>query len=132
MKALITEITFLKEFDTKFGKNYSFKVVYNGRTAYYNSKSKEQNKFIKGQEAEFTEEEKEGKNGTYLVIKPPYQNRQSNFGKNLSKEKSRYSGFAVAYAKDLVVAGRLQKEELPEYATVLFELMVELDKTLEL
>jgi hypothetical protein len=132
MKALITDVKFQKEYDTKFGKNYSFKVTYNGRTGYYSSKSKDQNKFVAGQEAEFTEETKTSEKGTYIVIKPPFQNRQSNFGKALNKEKSRYSGFAVSYAKDLVVADKLDKEDLPIYATMLFDLMVELDKSIEL
>jgi len=131
MKALITDVKFVKEFETQFGKFFSFKVSYDGRDAYYTSKSKEQVKFISGQESEFTEETKTGKNGTYLIIKPPVQNRQSNFGKALSKEKSRYSGFAVSYAKDMAVAGRIQVTELAPYAWILFDLMVEMDKTLE-
>ena len=131
MKALITGVKFVKEFDSKFGKLCSFKVTYDGRSAYYSSKSKDQNKFIEGQEAEFTEETKTGKNGDYITIKPPMKNNQSNFGKALSKEKSRYSGFAVSYAKDLLVAGRINKDELADQAWILFELMVEMDKTLE-
>jgi len=131
MKELITNVEFVKEFDSKFGKLYSFKVTYAGRSAYYSSKSKEQTKFVAGQEAEFTEETKTGKNGTYLVIKPPMKNNQSNFGKALTREKSKYSGFAVSYAKDLLVAGRINKDELADQAWILFELMVEMDKTLE-
>lgn len=131
MKALITDVQFQKEYDSKFGKLYSFKVSYDGKTAYYSSKSKDQTKFIAGKEAEFTEEAKTTNNGTYLVIKPPVQNKQSNFGKALNKEKSRYSGFAVSYAKDLLVAGRISREELADQAWILFELMVAMDKTLE-
>lgn len=131
MRALITEVKFQKEYTDKFGKKYSFKVSYDNRSAYYSSKSKDQAKFVVGQEAEFTEETRTGKNGDYLVIKPVFQNRQSNFGKNLNKEKSRYSGFAVSYAKDLLVAGRINKDELADQAWILFELMVEMDKTLE-
>lgn len=131
MKELITEVKFMKEYDSKFGKLYSFKVSYAGRSAFYSSKSKEQNKFVTGQEAEFTEETKTSTNGTYLVIKPPQKTMQSNFGKALNKEKSRYSGFAVSYAKDMAVAGRIQTNELSQYAWILFELMVEMDKTLE-
>jgi hypothetical protein len=131
MKELITNVEFVKEFDSKFGKLYSFKVTYSGRSAYYSSKSKEQTKFVAGLEAEFTEETKTGKNGTYLVIKAPMKNNQSNFGKALTREKSKYSGFAVSYAKDLLVAGRINKDELADQAWILFELMVEMDKTLE-
>ena len=49
----------------------------------------------------------------------------------MKKEQSKYSGFAVAYAKDLVVAGKLDREELGDYAWILFDLMVEMDKTIE-
>jgi len=131
MKALIQDVKFLKEFESKFGTLYSFKVQYDGRTGFYNSKSKDQTKFVIGKESEFTEETKTGTKGDYIVIKPPMQNRQSNFGKALNKEKSRYSGFAVSYAKDLVVGGRVQLSELSDYAWILFDLMVEMDKTLE-
>lgn len=136
MKATITEVKFIKEFDSKFGKLYSFQVKYDNIVAVYNSKSKDQKKFVTGEEAEFTEEtktytDKQGNLKEYIVIKPPLQNRQSNFGKALSKEKSRYSGFAVSYSKDLAVAGRIQMTELADYAWILFDLMVEMDKTLE-
>jgi len=137
MKAIIQEVTFKKEWDSQYGKMYNFQVKYDNEVALYSSKSKDQKKFIAGQEAEFTEETKtytDKKTGTekeYKIIKPIMQNRQSNFGKALNKEKSRYSGFAVSYAKDLVIAGRIQLTELPEYATVLFDLMVTLDKSIE-
>lgn len=136
MKAVITEVVFSKEFDTKFGKLYSFNVKYDNERAVYRSKYKDQKKFISGQETEFTEEDatykdKNGEIQHYKVIKPILQQRQSNFGKALGKEQSRYSGFAVSYAKDLVVNGRIDIKELSEYATVLFDLMVALDKSLE-
>jgi len=136
MKEFITEVNFIKEKQTQFGTLYQFAVKYDGKKAFYSSKKKEQTMFIPGQEAEFTEEEKtytdqQGNPGSFLVIKPLNPNKQSNFGKALKKEQSRYSGFAVSYAKDLVVAGRLNREELSDYAWVLFELMVSMDKTLE-
>ncbi len=136
MKELITDVQFKKERQTKFGTLYDFVIKYNGKQAFYSSKSRDQKKFISGEEVEFTEEEKTytDKNGnpaSFLVVKPFNPNKQSNFGKALKKEQSRYSGFAVSYAKDLVVAGRLQREELADFAWVLFELMVEMDKSLE-
>lgn len=136
MKALITEVKFRKEFDSKFGKLYSFSVKYDDVVAVYNSKYKDQKKFIPGEEAEFTEEtktytDKEGIEKEYIVIKPPIQQRQSNFGKALGKEKARYSAMAVSYSKDLVIGGRIQIGELPDYAWIMFELMNEMDKSLE-
>jgi hypothetical protein len=136
MKAVITEVKFRKEFDSKYGKLYSFSVKYDDTVAVYNSKYKDQKKFVPGEEAEFTEEtktytDKDGNVKEYTVIKPPTQARQSNFGKALGKEKARYSAMAVSYAKDLVCGGRMPLEDLPTYAWVLFELMNEMDKTLE-
>jgi len=145
MKAIIQEVKFRKEFPSKFGIKkdpkdeigtmYSFSVKYDDVVAIYNSKYKDQKKFIPGQETEFTEEiktyEKDGQTKEYTVIKPLTQNRQSNFGKALGKEKARYSAMAVSYAKDLVIGGRIQREELSDMAWILFELMNEMDKTLE-
>jgi hypothetical protein len=136
MKAVITEVVFKKEIDGQYGKLYSFNVKYDNEIAVYRSKSKDQKKFIAGHEAEFTEEtqtytDKQGNLQSYKVIKPVMQNKQSNFGKALNKEKSRYSGFAVSYAKDLLVAGRINRDELADQAWILFDLMVEMDKTLE-
>lgn len=136
MKATITEVKFNKEFTSKFGVLYSFYIKYDGKTAMYSSKYKEQKVFVPGQEIEFTEElktyvDKEGNTKEYTVIKPPTKGGQSNFGKALTREKTKYSGFAVSYAKDLLVAGRINKDELADQAWILFELMVAMDKTLE-
>lgn len=136
MKAVIQEVTFSKEIDSKFGKLYSFKVKYDGEVAIYRSKNRDQKNFIPGKEAEFTEEtqsykDKNGVEQHYKVVKLINQNKQSNFGKALKKEQSRYSGFAVSYAKDLLVAGRINREELQDMSWILFELMVAMDKTLE-
>ena len=136
MRAIIQDVQFNKEFDSKFGKMYSFRVKYDDESAIYTSKYKDQKKFIPGEEAEFTEEvktyaDKKGQIHEYKVIKPLIQNRQSNFGKALGKEKARYSAMAVSYSKDLVIGGRIQLSDLPDYAWIMFDLMNEMDKTLE-
>ena len=135
MREIITEVKFTKETKTQFGILYQFAISYDGKTAYYSSKSKDQKKFIPGEEAEFTEEEraytdKNGNPDSYLVIKPIYPNRQSNFGRALNKEQARYSAMCVSYAKDLVIGGRIQIGELPDYAWIMFELVKEMDKSL--
>lgn len=136
MKAVIDEVTFSKEIDSKFGKLYSFKVKYDGEVAIYRSKNRDQKNFIPGKEAEFTEEtqsykDKNGVEQHYKVVKLINQNRQSNFGKALQKEQARYSAMCVSYAKDLVIAGRIQLTELQDYSWVMFELIREMDKTLD-
>lgn len=136
MKAIIKTVTFKKERDTQFGKMYNFEVTYNDKKAIYSSKYKDQKSFVVGQEAEFTEEQRDytgtdGKTFTYTIIKPIKQNRSSNFGKALSKEQSKYSGFAMSYAKDLVIGGRIQLDDMLMWTEIMFGKMVELDKSLE-
>jgi hypothetical protein len=136
MKTKINKVEFHKEYESQHGTMFVHAVFYDEKKGFYTSKKKDQTYFVEGKEAEFTEEKKsftgkDGKQGSFLVVKPLTQNRQSNFGKALNKEKSRYSGFAVSYAKDLCCSGKLERDELPIYAWVLFDLMVEMDKTLE-
>ena len=131
MKAKIESVKFNKEYESKFGTLYGFTVKYNGKTAFYSAKKKEQNKFVAGQEAEFTEETRNGTNGPYTVIKPIYNQGQSNFGKALKREQSKYSGFAMSYAKDLVVAGAITYEQMFVEAQMMMDWMVEQDKQLQ-
>ena len=131
MKATIKNVTFSKEYQSKHGTLYAFKIQYDDKTAYYSSKSKDQKKFIKGQEAEFTEETRTGDRGEYIIIKPIYTGGQSSFGKRLKVEQSKYSGFAMAYAKDLVVAGKIDSEQMYVEAQCMLDWMVEADKQIK-
>jgi len=132
MKAEITKVTFQKEYESKYGLLYGFKVEYEGKTAFYSSKSKDQKKFQPGMIVEFIEEQRKNEKGrTYTVVKPIYDNAaKSNYGRKQKQEQSRYSGFAVSYAKDLAVAGLIGKDEIFPMSSALFEHMVKLDKTL--
>lgn len=132
MKAQITKVTYKDERDGKFGKFYNFEIQYDGKTAYYTSKSKNQTNFIEGQEAEFNEEARQSKNGNdYLVIKPIKQSYQSNYGKALQREQSKYSGFAVSYVKDLIIAGEIPIEKWESASKKIFQFMVDLDKSIQ-
>lgn len=131
MKAIIKKVTFTKEYETKFGALFGFKIEYNDKFGYYSAKKKDQTKFIEGKEAEFTEETRTSQNGEYLVIKPIYNQGQSNYGKALKREQSKYSGFAMAYAKDLVVAGKIDFDKIYLEATMMFDWMVAKDKELQ-
>jgi hypothetical protein len=133
MKALITFVKFKKEITTKFGVLYSFEVSYDEKRAFYNSKSKDQKHFVEGQETEFTEEErtytdKNGNPATYIVIKPGIAGKQSNYGKALNKEQARYSSFAVAYVKDLIVSGRIDIKDWEAKSREVCSWMVSIDK----
>lgn len=132
MKAIITNVTFAKEFESKFGPLFSFKVEYDGKSAYYSSKKKEQDKFVKGKECEFTEEKRTGKNGEYFIVKPVGKNPyNSNFGKALQREQSKYSGFAVSYVKDLIISGHIDIKQWKSASKDIFNFMVDLDKSIQ-
>ena len=131
MEALIKSVEFDKEYQDKFGTKYSFKVGYDRKVGYYSSKSKDQNKFVQGQKAEFEEIEQQYNGGTYFKIKPIYNKGFSGAGRAVKKEQSRYSGFATSYVKDLIIAGKLPLEKWEPASKKIFQFMVDLDKSLE-
>ena len=133
MKAKITKVTFKEERNGKFGMQYNFEIEYDGKKAYYTSKSKDQKKFIQGQECEFDEEKRTSKAGNpYLVVKPIYdQQGKSNYGKALQREQSKYSGFACSYVKDLIVSGHIELDDWAGMSSMIFEHMVELDRSIK-
>jgi hypothetical protein len=136
MKLLIDKVTYKKEFETKFGIMHQFNVAYydeedNIKTASYSSKKKDQTYFVAGQESECTLEPREWNGKTYFNIKPVKQGKFSGYNKNLKKEQSRYSGFAVSYCKDLIVADKLDIKQWKSASKDIFDFMVELDKSIE-
>ena len=133
MRAKITKVTFNDERDGKFGKQYNFFIEYDGKKAYYTAKSKDQKKFIEGQECEFNEEKRTSKTGNpYLIVKPIYdQGNKSQYGKALQREQSKYSGFACSYVKDLIVSGHIELDDWAGMSSMIFEHMVELDKSIQ-
>ena len=131
MKATIKKVTFTKEYETKFGTLFGFKVEYGDKFGYYSAKKKDQTKFIEGMEAEFTEETRTGQKGEYTIIKPIYNQGQSNYGRALKREQSKYSGFAMSYAKDLVVSEKISFEKMYLEAEMMFDWMVQKDKEMQ-
>lgn len=81
-------------FESNYGTLYGFEVAFeNGDVGNYNSKSKDQNKFIAGQEATYTIETKPTKNGkTFNAIKPVFspQNNSRPMSQNNSTSASSY------------------------------------------
>lgn len=131
MKAVIKKITFNKEVETRFGMMNQFRVEYDGKVGSFLSKEKNQTTFKEGVENEFTETPREYQGVTYYNIKPIKKQGSSNFSRQLKREQSKYSGFAMAYAKDLVVAGAIKEPQMFAYAQMMFDWMVEQDKNLE-
>lgn len=132
MKAIFTKISYKGSREGKFGTEHNFVVNYDGKTAYYTSKVNPQNKFIEGAENEFTEIEGVSKTtgNKYFTIKPIQKGGMSNYAKEVKKEQSRYPGFATAFAKDLVVAGKIELKDMFGMAIQMIDFMVEQDKNI--
>jgi len=124
MKAIIKSARFDKEIETKFGIAYIHKIEYDDKKATYFSTAKDQTKFIAGKEAEFTEEKK----GNYLNIKPIQKAQFSPYNRAVKKEQSKYSGFAMSYAKDLVCEGKIKPDQMFATAKKMMDWMVLQDK----
>lgn len=133
MIAKIEEARFAREVDLQHGKFYSHIVKYDGKEAHYLSKYKDQKKFIPGQQAEFREEVVTRNGKQYIKIKPikEQQGGYSNYGRKLQQEQSRYPGFSLAYAKDLVVAGKLELKQMFPTADKMVEWMLRKDKEIQ-
>lgn len=138
MKAEIVEIVFLESFTSKYGELHKHKITFideslNRVTALHNSKTKLQTYFKEGEIAEFDLEELTGKEGKkfYKIRRPKPSGGNPNYNREKKKEQTKYSGFAMSYAKDLVVAGKLEFKEMLPAAEKLFWHMVNLDKKLD-
>ena len=135
MKAIVKSVQFKKEYESRYGTLYGFKVVYevNGKQkeGFYSSKKRDQDNFVEGKDAELIEEIQKGNKGEWIKIKPAKGFVNSNFGRALKREQSKYSGFAMAYAKDLVVAGIIKIDQMYSEAQCMVDWMVETDKNIE-
>jgi len=133
MKAIIKTLVFDKEVETKNGVMYKYNVTYNEKKASFLIKTKDEHQFKINEENEFTEEAREYNGNTYYNIKPIKQaySGGSNYGRAIKKEQSKYSGFAVSYVKDLIIADKIKIEQWESASKKIFNFMVELDKSIE-
>lgn len=109
--------------------NTSFIIEFeNGDKGYYRSKNEDQKKFIVDQEAEYLIEEKTGKNNSkYFKITTPQTERPFGGGGGRAQvdPKVQMISFAMAYTKDLVVAGKVPLEQLKTQFGVIYQTMTE-------
>jgi hypothetical protein len=85
MKAKINKVEFHKEYESQHGTMFVHAIFYDEKKGFYTSKKKEQTYFKIGEESEFTEEKKiftgkDGKQGSFLVVKPLTQREVTLFG----------------------------------------------------
>jgi hypothetical protein len=139
MKAIIRTIKQGRQWHSdKYNKDYfDFNVGYETdgifKDGIFTTTKKEQTAFEIDKEYDITEEQREYQGNVYFKIKPV---RDANFGgsnysRKLKQEQARYSGFAMAYAKDLVVAEKIEFEQMLPAAKKMFDFMVKLDKEIQ-
>lgn len=125
-RSKVTQVTGNGTWNSQYGLLYKFEVHFeNGDYGTYMSKSLEQNKFVVGQEADYTRESKQGTGGAmYYTIKPVMAQQQFGGGKpayqkdpETEKRIARMSVLKVA--GDLVVNGVVQMHDLTKVASFL-------------
>ena len=135
MKAIFKEIKLSKPIETKYGLRYQFHVKYDvegkERIGSFLSDKELQEDFNEGEENELTETAREYNGKTYYNIAKIKMQGYSNFSRKMKNEQSRYSGFAMSYAKDLVVAGKIPFDDLYSECDKMHDHMIKLDKQLE-
>ena len=109
--------------DSKYGTMYKFEVSFeNGDVGEYNSKTQDQNKFVIGQEAEYSITSREYNGNTFYTIKP-VQAQQSFGGGGYKKDPETEKRIArmsvLKVASDLVVNGDVKLHDLTKVAIIL-------------
>jgi hypothetical protein len=123
-KAKTTKITQMAQKDS-YGNTSFIIELDNGDKGFYTSKNENQTKFVVGQETEYLIEAKEGKKGTYYKITLPQTEQVGGFkGKPVIEPRVQMISFAMAYAKDLVVAGKVDMKALPETFDIIYSEMI--------
>lgn len=129
MKAKPTKITKLDRLDS-FG-NTTFIIEFdNLDKGFYTSKSAEQTKFIVGNVADYELESKQGSKGPYNKITVPAPAFMKG-SKPVQDPRAQFIGFSVAYAKDLVVAGKVELGNMNAVADTIFKNMIKLYDTIK-
>lgn len=130
-KAKVTKITKMDKKDT-YGNTSFIIELDNGDKGFYNSKSEDQKKFVVGNVADYEIEEKQGTKGKYFKITVPQS--EAVFikgGKAPVDPRAQFIGFSAAYAKDLVVAGKVTIENMNAFSDTIFKNMIKLYETIK-
>lgn len=134
-KYKVTEAKFSREFQMHGSTMYSHGIKIEGSDEWheYVSKKKDQTKFVVGKEVDANITSVQRGSNTYKKIKPVYNGGGGNsqFNKAVSREQSKYSGFAMSYAKDLVVSGHIEPKQMFATAETMFSWMVKKDAELK-
>ena len=125
-KAKVAKITKMEKKDN-YGNTSFIIELDNGDKGFYTSKNENQTKFVSGQESEYEIEEKQGSKGVYYKITIPQSEQGGNWpkgGRPAPEPRVQMISFAMAYAKDLVVAGKVEMKALPETFDIIYNEMI--------
>jgi hypothetical protein len=128
-KAKTTKIVKMEKKDS-YGNTSFIITLDNGDEGFYTSKSEDQKKFIIGQETEYMIEQKQGAKGFYNKITIPQT--ENSFtgggfkGKPAVDPKVQMISFAMAYTKDLIVAGKVPMNDLEKEFKRMYNVMTSL------
>jgi len=123
-KAIVKKITKFDQVD-QYG-NSSFSIEFdNGDRGFFSTKNPNQTKFVVGEVTEYLIEAKEGKKGTYYKITLPQTEQPFKAtGRPQMEPRIQMISFAMAYAKDLVVAGKVEMKALPATFDIIYGEMI--------
>jgi hypothetical protein len=126
-RSKVTQVTGNGTWNSQYGLLYKFEVHFeNGEYGTYMSKSLDQNKFVVGQEADYTRDSKQATGGAmYYTIKPVQPQQQFGGGgkpayqKDPETEKRIARMSVLKVAGDLVVNGVVKMHDLTKVASFL-------------
>lgn len=127
MKSKVTKTTKMDKKDS-YG-NTSFIIEFeNGDKGFFTSKEEDQTYFKLQAEAEYLIEEKSGANGNkYFKVTKPQSDKPAYSGNNSKQSidpRAQFIGFSHAYAKDLLMAGKISLADLNKYSEEIFNNML--------
>jgi hypothetical protein len=126
-KAVVTGVTPNGTWNSNYGTMYKFEVSFeNGDAGEYSSKSQDQNKFVVGQETEYTITSREYNGNTYFTIKPAqpaggYTGGGYKAKADPEKDKRIAKLAVLKSATELVVADKVLREDLFSMADKMME-----------
>ena len=127
-RSKVTQVTGNGTWNSQYGLLYKFEVHFeNGEYGTYMSKSLDQNKFVVGQETDYTRDSKQSSNGAMYYTIKPVQPQQQSFGggskpayqKDPETEKRIARMSVLKVAGDLVVNGVVKMHDLTKVASFL-------------
>ncbi len=123
-KAKVTKVTKMDKKDD-YGNTSFIVELDNADKGFYVSKNENQTKFVVGQESEYNIEEKQGKKGVYYKITIPQSDKPSfGGGKQQQDPRVQFIGYAMSYAKDLVIADKIKIDSLAVQFDIIYNEMI--------